>query len=410
MSTNFNGVTFAKQKVTPSDDAIIRRAILPDGILYGCELSYSGSTLTMAAGQLMICGRQIRHPASQNWAVIDATSGFARLLLTIDLTKTATKESFEQVVDSIEYASAEDGFLDLEQTDINVSGSRYQVVACVVSLGAGGITSIVSQLGKSVVEGSGGLNFNVVGGLTQPADPSKNTIWVPTDVDITGWYFYSQQPEDMKQGEVWFLTGTSSPVAFNALKKNDIEVYPLSAKQYVDGELVGVEAKIYQNGEWCEWLTYLYNTGTDIASLTGGWTSTALVCLTDQYGSYGGGAAPQLTMESSSMIVSTPTGSGLVHTNNKIDLTEYRTLKMLGSMISDNYPELTGLAVCGELKAPYSKNYVAVKYPEQANVEETGLFSVDISTLSGEYYICLACGKIAGASTPTIVARSIWLE
>ena len=45
--SNFTGVTFAKQKVSPSDDAVIRRAVLTDGILFGCELSYSGSTLTM---------------------------------------------------------------------------------------------------------------------------------------------------------------------------------------------------------------------------------------------------------------------------------------------------------------------------------------------------------------------------
>ena len=61
--SNFTGVTFAKQKVLPSDDAIIRRAILSDGILYGCEFSYSGSTLTMGAGHLLICGRQARHPS-----------------------------------------------------------------------------------------------------------------------------------------------------------------------------------------------------------------------------------------------------------------------------------------------------------------------------------------------------------
>ena len=147
--SNFTGVTFAQQKVLPSDDAIIRRAILPDSILYGCDLSYSGSTLTMASGQLLICGRQIRHPSSQNWAVVDATSGYARLLLTVDLTRSSTKESFDQVIDTVEYASALDGFAELEQANINVSGSRYQVVVCVVSLGAGGITGIVSRLGNA---------------------------------------------------------------------------------------------------------------------------------------------------------------------------------------------------------------------------------------------------------------------
>ena len=166
MSTNFTGVTFAKQKVTPADDAIVRRAILPDGILTGCALSYSGSTLTMAAGQLMVCGRQIKHPSAQNWAVSDATSGYARLLLTIDLTRTASKETFDQVVDTIEYATSADGFSELEQSDINSAGTKYQIAVCVVSLGTGGITGIVEELEKS--EASAGKLFAVIG-VTYPA-------------------------------------------------------------------------------------------------------------------------------------------------------------------------------------------------------------------------------------------------
>ena len=166
MSTDFTGVTFAKQKVTPADDAIVRRAILPDGILTGCALSYSGSTLTMAAGQLMVCGRQIKHPSAQNWAVSDATSGYARLLLTIDLTRTASKETFDQVVDTIEYATSADGFSELEQADINSAGTKYQIAVCVVSLGTGGITGIVEEIEKS--EASAGKLFAVIG-VTYPA-------------------------------------------------------------------------------------------------------------------------------------------------------------------------------------------------------------------------------------------------
>lgn len=255
MSENFRGVTFAEQDVTPADDAIVRRAIMPDGILTGCEISYSGSTLTMAAGYIIACGRTFQHIAAQNWAVVDATSGFARLVLTIDLTKTATEATFNQIESSIEYAAAEDGFVDLEQSDINLSGTRYQIAAAVVSLGTGGITGIVSQLALSRVEGGGGLNFSVVDGLTQPGDPKENMIWVYTE-GMTGWYMQPTQPEGMLPGEVWFSTGKDSTVAFDALKKNTVMVYPLSAKQMgQDGVLVDVTAKSWQDGEWVEWVT-----------------------------------------------------------------------------------------------------------------------------------------------------------
>ena len=150
MSSNFTGVTFAEQRVTPADDAQIRRAIFFDCILSGCALSYSGSTLTMAAGSLIACGRQIRHPSTQNWPVVDATSGYARLLLTIDLTKTSSADAFDQVVESIEYASAVNGFSTLVQDDINRNGTKYQIEICVVELGAGGITGFVSKLGSNL--------------------------------------------------------------------------------------------------------------------------------------------------------------------------------------------------------------------------------------------------------------------
>ena len=157
MSANFTGVTFPNQKVTPANDAVIRRAIFDDGILTGCDLSYSGSTLTMTAGQFMICGRQIIHPSSQNWAVTEATSGYARLVLTIDVTRTSTKDTFDQVVDEIQYATDANGFADLTTADINATGTRYQVAVCVVSLGPGGITGIARKLDMTEGGGAGGV-------------------------------------------------------------------------------------------------------------------------------------------------------------------------------------------------------------------------------------------------------------
>ncbi len=146
MSGNFSGVTFAAQNVTPADDAMVRRAIFPDCILTGCDFAYSGSTLTISAGSLMICGRQIRVSGAQTWAVTGGTSGYARLLLAIDLTRTATKDSFDQAVCTIEYAASSGGFPALQQDDINAAGAKYQAVLCVVALGTSGIVGIVNRL------------------------------------------------------------------------------------------------------------------------------------------------------------------------------------------------------------------------------------------------------------------------
>lgn len=113
-------------------------------------------------------------------------------------------------------------------------------------------------MGSVALEGFGSvggaaLNFKVVGN-PQPASPRENTIWLNTDVPIGAWYFSATQPENLNEGDVWFPVGTSSSVEFNALKKNGIQVYPQSAKQYVSGALVDVTAKSYQNGEWVNWV------------------------------------------------------------------------------------------------------------------------------------------------------------
>lgn len=271
MSENIRGITFAEQAVTPADDAIVRRAILGDGVLTGCEVTYSGSTLTLAPGYIIACGRSFQITTAQNFAVVDATSGVARLLLTIDLTQTATEETFNQISFSIEYAAAEDGFVDLIQDDINLAGTKYQIVCAVVSLGTGGITGIVSKLERTE-GGGGGLNFKVVPGLTQPGTASENTIWVTTE-RIGVWYFSATQPEGLQEWDVWFPTGTESDFAFNALRKNAVQVYPLSAKQMVGGALAAVTAMRYQGGEWVEWIPSgaLFWRGDECIRTTGGW-------------------------------------------------------------------------------------------------------------------------------------------
>ena len=95
--------------------------------------------------------------------------------------------------------------------------------------------------------GGGGLNFQVVGGTTAPSNPKENTIWINTTEKITSWIFSATEPQNPIPGMVWIRTGVSSPAEFNALKKNGIQVYPISAKQYVSGAWVNVTVKIYQD-------------------------------------------------------------------------------------------------------------------------------------------------------------------
>ena len=120
----------------------------------------------------------------------------------------------------------------------------------------------------------GGLNFAVVGGLTQPASPKENTIWVKTETKITSWSFAPTEPESPNEGMVWFKTALTSVVGFNALKKNEIEVSPITAMQYANADWISITAQTYTGTEWVEWLPdgALYYKGNENVAVTGGWT------------------------------------------------------------------------------------------------------------------------------------------
>ena len=125
------------------------------------------------------------------------------------------------------------------------------------------------MIGITNIGGGGGssLNFKVVGGTSAPTSPSENTIWVNTSNDITGWAFSTTTPA-ASEGLVWFAIGSSSSVAFNAIKKNGLWVYPGGCQQYISGVWVAKTAKTYQSGSWKDWMYWLYNTGVKKVEFT----------------------------------------------------------------------------------------------------------------------------------------------
>ena len=220
------------------------------------------------------------------------------------------------------------------------------------------------------------LNFEVVGN-PQPESPKENTVWVDTDATITGWVFSATEPETPSEGLVWIYTGTTSPVTFNALKKNGISVCPLSAKQYVSGAWVEKTAKTYQSGAWKDWITWLYNNGDECVELTGGYVARSI----------GAGNSFGITNGPERLIISMPRTSGahgesIGGTVNMVDLTDFNTLQVT---ISDYYnqKELTEQCRIGVYNSANSPHTPAALINPSGN----GVYELDISTLSGEYYV-----------------------
>lgn len=238
--------------------------------------------------------------------------------------------------------------------------------------------------------GGGGLNFKVVGGTSAPSSPKENTIWVNTSVAITGWVFSATAPSSPAAGLVWIPTGESSAVDFNALKKNGIQVYPVSAKQYVGGAWVDKTAKIYQGGAWKELITYLYNKGNECTDLTGGWAATAA----KPSGSGSTAVSPAVTKGTDSITLSMYSGYGnyrigYLATAKSIDLTNY-------SKITIN---VTKLSVKGEIIVSNSKTS---GFSKAASMQfSVGVNVLDISSLNGKYYVLLGMGGHEGTASFT---------
>ena len=253
-------------------------------------------------------------------------------------------------------------------------------------------------MAKGFKHGAGGvgLNFKVVGN-PQPANLKENTIWVNTGNAITGWVFRATEPTEPLEGMVWITIGASSSVEFNALKKNGIQVYPFSAKQYIGGAWVDKTAKIYQGGEWVDWIKWLFNNGDQCSDITGGWKAV----------NAGGGTG---SVGTDSLVLGY-TGSADQHcqhyTKNKIDLSKIKTLYAEFEITSSH-------ATSGVLHFGVSSNNTNTMLPYQGGVVaskgaatgQTGKFTlqVDVSSLTGSQYVFIYGCIVKG------YCRKVWYE
>ena len=251
--------------------------------------------------------------------------------------------------------------------------------------------------------GSAGVNFKIVGGTTQPTTTRENTIWVNTDTAISSWVFSASAPAEPVEGLVWLTVGTSSSVAFNALKKNGLQVYPLTAKQYIDSAWVEKTAYSYQDGKWVTWLRreILYEPGNENIPVTGGWTYTPKGYSSDASTP----GTPTITRGISALTVQMPNVSGaIIHPANKIDLTEYSTIVFDGIITgATGYASLCNLRVWSEF-GKYSSVGYSASVTIQKNVD--GEVSLDVSELSGKFYI----GFGLWTASPKIEMRSMKLQ
>lgn len=241
------------------------------------------------------------------------------------------------------------------------------------------------------------LNFQVVGGTTEPENPTENTIWVSTDQTITGWVFSHNQPDSPFEGMVWIVNGISGVHEFDAVSDVSLRVQVASAKQYISGAWVIKTTQVYQNGAWCETILYLYNNGYNNTSVTGGWTTTKY----DLSSSITNQGTPTITYNTSDIkYASNQNQHCIFNTAKKVDLTPYKTLKAIISSHTKNNNNSSMRLVIRTTPGQYYGTHVA-----GCDISGANTYNINIESLNGEYFIVFC-----SYSGNTAYIKQIYLE
>lgn len=207
-------------------------------------------------------------------------------------------------------------------------------------------------------------------------------------------------PEDTPNGAVWFKTQETSQAPINIIKENELYIYPSDCYQYINNELVQLEAKTYQYRGWQGWVRYLYNKGNTYESVTGGWTTGKKGWDSEAVS----GLAPTLTFEDEYLSIyhkATNYGGGYARLTNMINLTNYSTLVLEGSFIANRTTNRLFIWTAMGTYLPSS----AAAYVNLSTLMDINKIELDISSLSGEHYIGFGMYSVSGTYADIQISR-----
>lgn len=236
--------------------------------------------------------------------------------------------------------------------------------------------------------GNASLNFDVViyESLEKllKAKPAENTIGIVTETEITSYAFSSEVPSDPEPGMLWITVGKVSPGAFNALKRNAIQICPLWASQYVGGAWVKVDAMNYLGNTWVEWVVDIdiYDSGTTGINLN--FTRAA------DSGKY---LTLTLGKDSSASVKS-----------ELIKLCGQKVLKVVYNNLSGNGDTFPGT---GGVCARVWNEDGTEKLSSSKKKASSGILTLDISGLAGKYMVGVYANNSSGTYTGSCRVSSI---
>ena len=245
--------------------------------------------------------------------------------------------------------------------------------------------------------GSGGFGLRVraYADLAHlPIRATHNSVAIISNVGVKGVTVSDSLPEPIEVGDVWITTNTAGGTEV-MLGGNDFSmpIRVTGVQQYDGLQWRRVEAYAWMSGEWTLISIQkvpLYENGTDITELTGGWTIKK-----------DGGAS--VTMEADAIRFEV-TGSqgryGSIYSKNKIDVTSYSRLCAVVT-----HEDQSGGFIFGVIGTPYSgvsgatflsSLTAGIRVSSDDITAEKMTFEVDISSVSGEVYVQCSAAIFAG--------------
>lgn len=271
-------------------------------------------------------------------------------------------------------------------------------------------------MGVCFLYGNGGvskdrLKLRIFGGTTVPSSPQENDIWLQTNVAINGWELFPITPTwQVSEGHVYIqtvpATGGDLP-NFNVVNTTNgyLWLQLSGAVQQISGTWVRLNGWIYHGSQWYQFSSTeytIFNAG-GATDYSGGWNAYA-------YKSQSSGStpkAPTFTLGSTidiSLYGQYSYNMGTVFSEAAIDLTKYNTLVI--EIASTQTGGEDGGFSCGVCAAKQN-NWTPVATATNVGA---GTHSIDISSLSGSYYLSLSLGGVGQGHTAKAVINRIVLK
>lgn len=276
-------------------------------------------------------------------------------------------------------------------------------------------------MGVCFLYGNGGsgekdrLKLRVLYGMTAPANPQENDIWVQTDVAISGWEFSDKKAGTvswaMPTGFVYFdcayggAYDVRNSTGLNFLNQNAIYTKLLGCIQYNGSSWSKKDAWIRHGSQWYQFSSKQYsifNAG-GATDYSGGWKAYA-------YKSQSSGSTPKAPTFSVGSTFNIDLygqyeyNMGTVFSEAAIDLSKYSTLEI--EVASTQTGGAYGGFSCGVCAAKQN-NWTPVATATNVGA---GTHSIDISSLSGSYYLSLSLGGVGQGVTAKSVINRIVLK